>query len=175
MTYIDTKILNRCKKELRILLKRDYCQERTRSILESFLAYPTGFGTNVGDEHEWSYKRYQQEREQEQDYQSWIAATVCSLLENDAPDDPLYLGTVYEIAPMAYAEYKVEFQRKKIKKHGSVLSPTGAKNLFDRELNRTSDMYPVPNNSYSLVLDTANAARGIEPRAHEDFWGEPMF
>lgn len=113
MTYIDTKILNRCKKELRILLKRDYCQERTRSILESFLAFPTGFGTNVGDEHEWSYKRYQQEREQEQDYQSWIAATVCSLLENDAPDDPLYLGTVYEIAPMAYAEYKVEFQRKK--------------------------------------------------------------
>ncbi len=105
VNYIDAKRAQAIRKEVRRLLSRDYSRAATVSALNAIAV-----GADFDDEA------------------VWLGQLVDRLrIVTDTPD---YVDALCELAACAYAENRVEFQRKKIERKGYKLSDTGAANLF---------------------------------------------
>ena len=82
MTYIDTKTLNRCKKELRRLATRSYSENETIRILESFITWANR------DDDPWATSQTLVEQykmaDPEKPYTSWLVdSAACAFESND--------------------------------------------------------------------------------------------
>ncbi|QYN59886.1 hypothetical protein [Bifidobacterium asteroides] len=169
MTYIDTKTLNRCKKELRRLATRSYSENETIRILESFITWANR------DDDPWATSQTLVEQykmaDPEKPYTSWLVDSAARAFEsNDINGEAMKI--LLPLPPMAYAEYEVEFTARKVERKGSRLSTSGAFHLYARKVAEVQDRYdPNPDNtSINLLVDEiAKAARGIQP-INDDPW-----
>ena len=135
VNYIDSKRAQAIRKEVRRLLSRDYSRAATVSALNAIAV-----GADFDAEAVWPGQLVDRLR-----------------IVTDTPD---YVDALCELAACAYAENRVEFQRKKIERKGYKLSDTGAANLFVEKSREYKAELRYPEGLLEAIDFFIDAARG---------------
>lgn len=136
--YIDVKEAQAIRKEVRRLLSRSYSREVTVSALHAL---------EVGDPFD--------------DEAEWARQLVDNL--RNFTDTPQRVEALHTLAAYAYAENRVEFQRRKIERKGYKLSAAGAVSLFKEKSREYKFKARYPRNITDGILCFIGAARGQIP------------
>lgn len=140
---IEVKELNKLRKALRYLLKRDYSRDEALDIIITALSWPVP----DDDSDAARLSRYQAfvdkckaEKGDDVDVADEAVYRFSRLMEeNDVPNmgfNADYSAFMLQLPPICYGEHVVESQRKRIERAGSKLSETGAAHLYERERKR---------------------------------------
>lgn len=136
--YIDAKQAQAVRREMRRLISREYSRDATMKVLAEFEMDP-----NMQDGV---------------DAEAMAREFVDRL--RDLPDSQRYRDALQDLAACAYAEYKVEFQRGKIKRRGYRLSDSGAANLFAEKAREYAAESRCPQHISDGIDLFTDAARG---------------